>query len=178
MKTFIMMDQMHKKENTSGFTLIELLVVIAIIGMLSSVVLASLNSARGKARDSRRKADLKQLMIAIEMFYDTTGSYPQDGCPDDTSTGCTIGDDSTWDGSSGGLARTKLNHNITEFMSTLPVDPINDSTYHYRYEPHCHVAGNAQGFWVRARMESDGAWYYVRSGPQGSSPCPGCNSCW
>ncbi|OGG79429.1 hypothetical protein A3A39_00525 [Candidatus Kaiserbacteria bacterium RIFCSPLOWO2_01_FULL_54_13] len=65
-------------KSTRGFTLIELLVVIAIIGILSSVVLASLNSARKKGRDARRVADLKQLQLALELYYDanpTTG-YP------------------------------------------------------------------------------------------------------
>jgi len=59
-----------------GFTLIELLVVIAIIGILSSVVLASLNSARQKGRDGRRIADLKQLQLALELSYDANGTYP------------------------------------------------------------------------------------------------------
>lgn len=59
-----------------GFTLIELLVVIAIIGILSSVVLASLNSARQKSRDSRRVADVKQIQNALELFYDASSTYP------------------------------------------------------------------------------------------------------
>ncbi len=59
-----------------GFTLIELLVVIAIIGILSSVVLASLNSARQKSRDARRIGDIKQLQLALEMYYDSNSGYP------------------------------------------------------------------------------------------------------
>ena len=63
-------------KSTRGFTLIELLVVIAIIGILSSVVLASLNSARKKGRDARRVSDLKQLQLALELSYDANGTYP------------------------------------------------------------------------------------------------------
>lgn len=63
----------------SGFTLIELLVVIAIIGLLASIVLVSLNSARGKARDKRWLADLNQLEKALSLYYDNNGFYPQTG---------------------------------------------------------------------------------------------------
>ncbi|HEY4488843.1 MAG TPA: prepilin-type N-terminal cleavage/methylation domain-containing protein [Candidatus Paceibacterota bacterium] len=66
------------KTQQRGFTLIELLVVIAIIGLLSSVVLASLNGARAKGRDARRLSDLKQIQVALELFAsnDSMGKYP------------------------------------------------------------------------------------------------------
>lgn len=63
-------------KKNKGFTLIELLVVIAIIGILSSVVLASLNSAREKSRDAKRVSDIKQLQLALELYFDTNGEYP------------------------------------------------------------------------------------------------------
>lgn len=67
------------KNKARGFTLIELLVVIAIIGILSSVVLASLNDARQKSRDAKRVADIKQLQLALELFFDSNGSYATTG---------------------------------------------------------------------------------------------------
>lgn len=64
------------KKPGAGFTLIELLVVIAIIGILASVVLASLNSARQKSRDARRIADIKQVQLALELYFDSNRFYP------------------------------------------------------------------------------------------------------
>jgi len=58
---------MYKK----GFTLIELLVVIAIIGILSSVVLASLNSARAKGADAAIKSGLANMRAQAELYYDS-----------------------------------------------------------------------------------------------------------
>lgn len=59
-----------------GFTLIELLVVVAIIGILASVVLASLNSARAKGSDAAVKANLANIRAQAEIVYD--GASPQD----------------------------------------------------------------------------------------------------
>ncbi len=60
-----------------GFTLIELLVVIAIIGVLSSIVLAALNSARMKANDAARAADIRSIKTAMELYYNDNHQYPQ-----------------------------------------------------------------------------------------------------
>ncbi len=64
-----------KKNSQSGFTLIELLVVIAIIGILASVVLASLNSARAKGADAAIKANLANVRAQAEIVYDTDADY-------------------------------------------------------------------------------------------------------
>ena len=92
-----------------GFTLIELLVVIAIIGILSSVVLASLNDARQKSRDTKRIADVKQLQLALELFFDANSSYP------------TAAQFAATDGT--GL--------VPNHIPALPTDPISGNNYTY-----------------------------------------------
>ncbi len=63
------------KNTNKGFTLIELLVVIAIIGILSSIVLASLNTARNKGSDAAVKGNLTGIRPQAAIIYDNTGSY-------------------------------------------------------------------------------------------------------
>lgn len=101
------MSTYDKLKRTSGFTLIELLVVIAIIGILSSVVLASLNGARESSRDARRQTDLSQIRTGLALYNDQNGQYP-----------------SSLYGSGNSLASSSA-------MTQVPTDPGDSSQYGY-----------------------------------------------
>lgn len=148
------MNLSSKKNSSGGFTLIELLVVIAIIGLLSSVVLASLNSARGKARDTSRKANLRQLQNALELYFDNNNSYPatpgvwytsEPGDPNSTNGGNWIP----------GLAPT--------YISTLPRDPrggvsTNPICAPGGYTRSYYYYSNGANFWLLAHCSQDNTW--------------------
>lgn len=59
-----------------GFTLVELLVVVGIIAVLGAVILPNINSARLKSRDSKRVSDVKQIQLALELYFNINRSYP------------------------------------------------------------------------------------------------------
>ena len=109
--------------NQKAFTLIELLVVISIIGLLASVILVSLNSARGKSRDTARKQTLRQIQKALELYYDANSSYPVVPCYPGTCGGYSsepgdvpsngLGNNGDW---IPGLAPT--------YVGKLPQDPL------------------------------------------------------
>ena len=65
------MNQRHR-----AFTLMELLVVIAVVGILSAMVLAGMNTSRQRARDAKRIADVLQLKLSLELYFDVNGKYP------------------------------------------------------------------------------------------------------
>lgn len=127
-----------------GFTLVELLVVISIIGFLSSVVFAGLQTARIRARDAKRVSDINQIEKALILYADAHGVFPLEVCAD-RSTGsddcgcpacgiagsCTATNWCTTSGIKTGLV------DADRFLPSLPIDPINDSSRYYYYEPCC-----------------------------------------
>lgn len=106
---------MHKKKK-AGFTLIELLVVIAIIGLLASVVLVALNNARSKARDTKRRADLKQITTALDLYYHDNGGYP-------TTGGANWGNCSGFGSHGTSGANGWIPNLAPTYISDLPLDP-------------------------------------------------------
>ncbi len=139
-----------------GFTLIELMVVISIISLLSSIVLATVKTTQMKARDTRRKQDLHQIRIALNLYYNDKGYLPH------TSNDYLGGDSNcgTWDYSSetgagsGQTCTATAGTKFLEFlkkegyMSQVPLDPINNGTGDvfytdlggtgYAYAYHCY----------------------------------------
>ncbi len=133
--------RISRRSTQRGFTLIELLVVVAIIGLLSSVVLASLNSAREKGRDTRRISDLKQLQVALELYYSSQSlpAYP---------------------GALAGLAPS--------YISEVPTDPSTGSNYNYTpYTIGSAVVSYCIGAVMEASVPSPADTCNV---PEGASP--------
>lgn len=101
---------MNKHKLQKGFTLVELLVVIAIIGILATLLLLQLGTARQRARDAKRIVDVSQVRTASELYFDDNGQYPQ------VATFVALG----------ALF-------VPKYMTNLPIDPLNNGNYSYNY---------------------------------------------
>lgn len=102
-----------------GFTLIELLVVITIIGVLTTLVTTNFVGVRQRARDAQRKADIRQLQSALELFRTDEGIYPINNSTHRlNSTACPTS--SSFTDSEG---------NGTVYMTKIPCDPLGSSIY-------------------------------------------------
>ena len=146
------------KETNKGFTLIELLVVIAIIGMLSSVVLASLNSARAKARDVKRLSDIRQVQNALELYRNDNQRYPP-VANDNADPSCAC--------SSSCTAATRFCNLVNDlvtpgYLSSISSDPIEgNDNQGYRYST--NSTGN--GYTIIVHLERNATWCSINNAP-------------
>jgi len=113
-----------------GFTLIELLIVVAIIGILTALVTTNLQGVRERARDTRRKSDLRTIQQSLRLYYNdakrfpaSTTSYKIEGC-----NTIAIPSECDW----GGTFATAT----TTYMTSLPLDPSNTDTSPKTYNYH------------------------------------------
>jgi prepilin-type N-terminal cleavage/methylation domain-containing protein len=128
-----------------GFTLIELLVVMGIIAALAMIGGAAYISAQKRGRNARRAADIQQIRSALEMARTDLGGYPLAGSTCETSRGTSnCVDDpggSDWDSSS-----DLVNDLTTEYISTIPKDILNNSSYYFKYKPSLCGAGSCSSY--------------------------------
>ena len=105
------------KKTLKGFTLVELLVVIAIIGLLSTVAVVALNSARTKSRDAKRVADVKQIQTALELYFNDKNQYPVE------TDAVALGTDTKKVLATDGFKAAPAQGDTT-YMGLIPLDPL------------------------------------------------------
>lgn len=142
----------------NGFTLIELLVVIALIGLLSSIIFASLSPARGRARDARRLADFLQFRNALELYSTTYGVYP---CGDADRSEGTYDSSLSFPFLDGERPSLPLLNCIGEpkfgifgggfYPDDHPKDPLNNGGYLYAYD----VSEDRQQYVLYTKFENN-----------------------
>ncbi|MCL5784215.1 MAG: prepilin-type N-terminal cleavage/methylation domain-containing protein [Patescibacteria group bacterium] len=124
------------KKAAQGFTLTELLVVLAIVVIFVAIVLVVINpfEVMKKGRDSTRMSDLdnlqKAIIVALSNSTDTAATLCHNSAVPCTDSSLSLGarnNDST------GWVKVDFTGQLTLSISTLPVDPINNPTYHYTY---------------------------------------------
>jgi prepilin-type N-terminal cleavage/methylation domain-containing protein len=159
------MQSNKEMKNFQGFTLIELLVVIAIIGILSAVVLASLNTARAKGRDAARETAIHNIQTALELYYSVNGQYPLSG----GFSGC--GGGATWS-SSNDASWTTLASTLQPYISKLPQDPTQSSSG-------CVVTAGTYAFaYYSQGYGCPQQWYMLVWRPEASTiSSPGVTTC-
>jgi len=143
---------LHKK---SGFTLIELLVVVAIIGILATVVLSSLGTARDRAKDAAIKSILSNMRAQAELQYD--GDFDQ-VCDPNTKSGAMFLD-----------AYSKINREPNEVLAFICIDEDSRTQVFANNETPNHFPGvggpvDSNGnFWAANLPLSTGDWFCVDS---------------
>jgi general secretion pathway protein G len=114
-----------------GFTLVELLIVIAIIGILSVVVVVAVGGAQAKSRDTKRKADIKAISMALESYKSFQSAYPK--APESDVSGCT-NDRNGYTRVDKESPCVNLSNLVSKgYLSAFPVDPSQNTVVGYYY---------------------------------------------
>ncbi|MCL4426967.1 type II secretion system protein GspG [Patescibacteria group bacterium] len=95
-----------------------MLIVVAIIGILAALIIVSLNIVLSKARDARRKADINEIVKALDIYYLDNGQFPASGGAVQPNGEWSNSDDSSWN---------TLAASLQLYINPLPKDPINTS---------------------------------------------------
>ena len=133
--------------NKKGFTLIELLVVIAIIGLLSTLAVVALSSAREKARDSKRLSDLKQIQTALELYYTDKGAYPTTAAGVASISLGVLNTTDCLDATTGFTSKATC---TTPYMGLVPADPQDANADYVYISP---STGNGLTYTINASLE-------------------------
>lgn len=131
---------MNTIKNNKGFTLIELLVVISIIGLLSSIVLASLKGARDKSNVARFRAEINQTINALELYRSANGKYPYE---DTSVAGGSIMNANWFNDNTESVPPSQLSSILAPFMKNLPRVP-NPTTATVAYSVRTNVGSGTK----------------------------------
>ena len=123
---------MKPKLNSQGFTLLEILVVIGIIGILSAVVMVSLGRSKANARDVKRVADVREILNATQIYFNSVEDYPPDCAEIGYAGGCDIADFMGLGfGADSSIDSQFMGFLAPDYMPLPPSDPLVGSTEHY-----------------------------------------------
>ncbi|MFY9462748.1 MAG: type II secretion system protein [Candidatus Sungiibacteriota bacterium] len=163
------------RKKSSGFTLIELLVVISIIGLLSSIVLTSVNSARSKARNAREKVDVKQIITALEL---ARSNNPNDKYPLSGGSGanwsCLKSSGTCWRGSYSALPAQAV-ADLAPYLPTLPQTAVSAPSGCYANDSYLYISNhpNPVGTFTFSGTGAFLIWAKETTGAFDQGECPG-----
>lgn len=137
------------RKHVRGFTLVELLVIVGIIGVLTSIVVASLSEAKARARDERRIQDIAALQLTLEVYYDKYHRYPE-----------------------------QLSGLVPEFAAVIPTDPgVGHGSYLYTGIKPVTGATGCRSYHLGTQLELPNALIGSDSDSDFNSTTNGANAC-
>lgn len=99
-----------------GFTFVELLVSVSIVAVLAAIGAVAYSSTSRRSRDTKRTADIQSIRSALEIYRSEVDNYPN-----------------LLPGGGGCITSTQIENAGVVYLNPIPIDPINNATYCYRY---------------------------------------------